>query len=563
MNKLFLCICLFVINAFLLSATCNKQKTPNRLPGDVTRMEIEMSETGAPVKNIFSDINVWDLKDYWTNHAAGRPADFFRENFPFVRHIQLMTATGGNAARDLFIDPSDRSRMTDYNFNPLITACRNVVRQGLKPMIKTGAVPEKFCSRPHIGFFGVNVRPPDDYEVYYRYIKALAEALKQHFGLDELRSWSWGVLTEYENKDWFAAENDDPEATKIAYFKLYDYTVAALQDVIGASDLRVGAHSMTTVDGLWNELEFIDHAAKGTNYKTGQQGTQLNFLCSSFYESTPGKKSSRAMSATEVIEALRNRAVQNGLTHLQFGIDEGRILTGPEDDKRDLWSRVVGFSFQGASDARLFRQMNDAGADWFSSWSLLTGGLWEGIPLVSTHVANLAYKMTGERRLNRINVQHDPEQPAQELNAIASLNTSSNTAHILLYNYNADMLSSGVKNMVITLKNAGDIWGKKVRVKQWIVDDDHANFWPAWWADMKQRGLDKTAFSWSMYSTDLPRNLLHAADKDYWESKASHYKELSRLNATEYITDIKNNHLLLETPVKIHGVVMYEIVGIP
>lgn len=562
MYKLCSFVWFLLISFLLVSATCKKQQSAKSSGENIARIEVEMSDMSAPIKNIFSDVNVWDLTGYWMGNAEHTATDFFRQHFPFVKNIQFMTATGGNSERDLFINPSDRSTMTDYNFSPLIKACQNVVRQGLKPMIKTGAVPSKFCSAPHVGFFGVNVRPPDDYEVYYRYIKALAEALKQHFGLDELKTWSWGVLTEYENKDWFAASNDDPAATRLAYFKLYDYTVAALQEAIGSAHLRVGAHSMTTIDGLWNELEFIDHVAKGTNYKTGRQGSQLDFLCASFYESTPGKKASNAMSAIEVIQFLRNRAVQNGLTHLQFGIDEGRILTGPEEDKRDLLSRIIGFSFQGASDARLFRQMNDIDADWLSTWSLLTGGLWYGAPLVSTHIANLSYKMKGENRLNNIRVQQAIVHPEQDLNAIASVNTSSYTAHLMIYNYNADMYSSGTQHTELVLKNADKVLGKKVRVKQWIVDDEHANFWPAWWADMKQRGLDKTAFDWSMYSTDLPRNLLRSEDKEYWLSRMPYYKEIALLKSTEYIAHTKDGHLSMEILLKTHGVVLFEITGI-
>lgn len=561
MYKIFSFVWVVSITLTLIGATCNKQQSVRSAGEDVARIEVEMGDMGTPIKNLFSDINVWDLTGYWMDDTERTSADYFRQHFPFVKNIQFMTATGGSPERDLFIDPSDKSIMTDYNFSPLIKACQNVVRQGLKPMIKTGAVPAKFCSAPHVGFFGVNVRPPDDYEMYYRYIRALAEALREHFGLDEVKTWSWGVLTEYENKDWFAAANDDPAATRLAYFKLYDYTVAALQDAIGSANLRVGAHSMTTIAGLWNELEFIDHAAKGTNYKTGNQGTQLDFLCASFYETTPGQKASNAMSATEVIQFLRNRAVQNGLTHLQFGIDEGRILTGHEDDKRDLLSRIVGFSFQGASDARLFRQMNDIGADWFSTWSLLTGGLWFGAPLVSTHIANLSYKMNGENRLNNIRIQHASVQPGQDLNVIASIDTSSRTLHLMIYNYNADMYSSGTQYTELILKDAGKLLGKKMHVRRWIVDDDHANFWPTWWADMKQRGLDKTAFDWSMYSTDLPRNLLRPEDKEYWLSRVPYYKELALLKPTEYEISVKRGHLSIKTSLRTHGVMFYEITG--
>ena len=95
-----------------------------------------------------------------------------------------MTATGGNANRDLLRDPGDRSVMDDYQFDELIAALGNVVRQGLKPMIKTGAVPLKYTTKPVIQNFGVNVCPPDDYNVYYDYINSLAERIVDEFGIE-------------------------------------------------------------------------------------------------------------------------------------------------------------------------------------------------------------------------------------------------------------------------------------------------------------------------------------------------------------------------------------------
>ena len=98
-------------------------------------------------------------------------------------------------------------------------------------------------------------------------------------------------MTEYENEDWFKANDDEDEvaraaATADAYCKLYDYTVQALIDSIG-EEVFVGAHSMTVTEGLWNENIFIKHCAYGKNAKTGKTGTRLCYLSASFYDSTP------------------------------------------------------------------------------------------------------------------------------------------------------------------------------------------------------------------------------------------------------------------------------------
>lgn len=516
---------------------------------------------GQKIRNIFSDLNFWDFRFEWAAKGEDKPAGFFKENYPFVRHVQIMTATGGGPQRDLFIDPANRAVLTDYNFKPLIAALRNVLRQGLKPMIKTGSVPSKYAAQPKIGFFGVNVRPPADYEVYHNYIKALADTVVKVFGRQEVSTWSWGVLTEYENKDWFAAEGDDPEATKIAYFKLYDYTVAALQSVIGEKNLKVGAHSMTAIPGLWDELEFIDHVAKGTNYKTGKKGTQINFLCSSFYEMSPGIPVDKAFTLAGAINHLRNRAEQNGLRELEYGIDEGRILNGPPDDKRDLTSRVVGFSYQGASDARMFKIMSDINAHWFSGWSLTTKGIWEGLLPVGTHVSALGYKMVGNQRLG-VAVSGTPADTSNEINAMASYDKKSGTVRVLLYNFNNNMNSTSAENTAITLQHISPAAGKTVQVKQWTVDDTHGNFWPTWWKDMHAQGLTNDDFVWSKYSIDLPSNMRTQSAKDFWNSKEPGYYPLTKLEPVTQTVEVKNNTLVLPVTLAHHGVTFYEITNI-
>lgn len=523
-----------------------------------TLISFDLSVQEKTVKNIFSDVNVWDFRTQWTSKADNLPANYFSNNYPFVKTVQFMTATGGNAKRDLFINPNDNKILNDYKFDEIISALHNVVNQGLKPMIKTGSVPLKYSLNPKRGGFGVNVRPPYDFEIYYQYIKAFAGALVAEFGINEVKTWSWGVLTEYENPDWFLADESNSDSTKVSYFKLYDYTVAALQDIIGADDLIVGAHSMTCNPGLWDEMDFIDHIANGINYKTGKTGTRINFLSASFYDKQPGIPVPENLELTNTINFLRNKAVENGLTNLKYGIDEGRILSGSKEDDRDLNSRSVAHSFQGASDARLFKAMNDIDVDWFSTWGLSTEGFWGGVPSVGTHIANLSYKMVGETQI-KCTLEGKPNDLANEVNSIGSYNSSLNKVHIMIYNYNKNMNSTTNESPIISIQNIFPVTGSSVTVKQWIVDDEHGNFWPTWFADMNSRGLEKGAFNWSSYSIEIPSNMNNQADKEFWYSKETAYKNLAILNMTTERQTIVNNTLTIKPELAHHGVIFYEI----
>lgn len=545
---------LLMLTVLLMSC---EPESPNNGTGNenATQLSITIDPTisKTPVKNIFSDMNMWDFRAYWTTQAEAMPNDFFKTNYPFVKRVQFMTATGGSPSRDLFINPADVTTLDDYNFTPLVSALKNVLAKGLKPMIKTGAVPEKYSIAPTSATFGVNVRPPYDYDIYYNYIKALAEALVSEFGINEVKTWSWGVLTEYENADWFEAEVKSD--TKVAFFKLYDYTVAALQDVIGKENLVVGAHSMTCTQGLWDEEDFIEHCATGTNYKTGEAGTQINFLAASFYDQVPGSPVGGNLTLTNTINLLKEKALACGLTDLEFGIDEGRILNGP--DGKALSSRVVAHTFQASADAAMFKLMNELGADWFSNWALNTEDVWGKVDLVSTHVANLCYKMTGHNQVD-FNVEGKASIASNNVNGMSVYDATNNRLYVMVYNYNADMTSTVAENPVIAIKNVKTSDGK-AKITEWIIDDNHGNFWPTWEEDMKTRGMSSDSFSWSLYSTNMPQQILSQSDLEYWRSREAEYSTLAKMDSGAKTVDVSDNTITLSPTLEHHGVIFYQI----
>lgn len=546
-----------IITLVSLLLTGCKPELPNNGTNNETATKltitIDPTMSGKPIKNIFSDMNMWDFRAFWMDKAATMPNDFFETKYPFVKRIQFMTATGGAASRDLFIDPADVNTLDDYNFTPLVTALKQVVAKGLKPMIKTGAVPEKYSNNSKLGTFGVNTRPPYDYDIYYHYIKALAEELIAEFGMAEVKTWTWGVLTEYENGDWF--ETEVKSETKEAFFKLYDYTVAALQDAIGEENLVVGAHSMTCTQGLWDEQEFIQHCATGTNYKTGLIGTQIDYLAASFYDLTPGTPVGANLSLANTINLLKDKALSCGLTDLQFGIDEGRILNGP--DNKPLSSRVVGHTFQASADADMFKLMNELEADWFSNWGLNTEDVWGKVDLVSAHVANLCYKMTGHNQV-QLDIEGKASKVSNKVDGMSAYDAANNRLYVMVYNYNADLSSTSSESPTIIINNVRSSDGKAA-ITEWVIDDDHGNFWPTWEEDMRVSGITSESFGWSLYSTNIPQQLQSQHDLEYWRSREAEYGELAKMEPNTYTVDFSENMIKLSPTLAHHGVIFYQI----
>lgn len=518
---------------------------------------VNCSDEGEALGNVVNNVNIWSVEG---NPFVGAQINEENNIFEFVEYVQFMQCSGGTEARDLFKDPLDKTVLDDYDFTVLVENCRGIVNIGAKPFLKLGSVPLKFSKNAttDIGF-GMNPYPPDDYDVYYNYIHALATALVKEFGKAEVLSWRFGCMTEYENAAWFFAGEEDPELSAESYCKLYDYTVAALQDAIG-EDVFVGAHSMTVTEGLWDEAEFIKHCGEGTNYKTGEKGTRLCYLSGSFYDSTPGDFTD-GKTLPETIEYLRETAESVGLNDLIYGIDEGRILEGNASgkDSRELLTRTCGYTYQAAYDARLIGQMFNNGIDYFSAWSYLSNGFFQGNPTVSYHVAQNAAKFNGAK-LVETKKNIGGCMFGTEVEAVSAYNEGTGKLHIMAYNFKNDVEYNKEAELNIKI-NADKFQGDKVKVTAYVVNDD-CNYFDEWVEDRKTYGITDDCFAWSPDdpSIDNPVTLSdEKARETYFNELYAKYTECSRLVPVEKEVEIIDGEITLDIILDPNAVVFYEI----
>ncbi len=521
---------------------------------------IDATQKGTTLNNVVNNVNIWSIE--------GNPfkdAQRSQENdiFEFVEYVQFMQCTGGTETRDLFKDPNNKDVLDDYDFTLLIDNCRGVVNLGAKPMLKLGNVPLKFSKNAttEVGF-GMNPYPPDDYEVYYNYIYAMGEALVKEFGAEEVLTWRFGIMTEYENDDWFfagAEDEPDPEKSAEAYCKLYDYSVAALQDSIG-ENVFVGAHSMTVTEGLWDEAEFIKHCGEGTNYKTGKKGTRLCYLATSFYDSTPGDYTD-GKTLPESVEYLRETAESVGLKDLIYGVDEGRILEGNSSGTvgSELLTRTCGYTYQGAYDARLIAQMFNNDIAYFSAWSYLSNGFFQGNPTVSYHVARNASKWGGNKLLSTEKTKSGVIF-GSDVDAVSAFDEDENTLRIMAYNFKNDVEYN--KNVEMTFEiNAPQFEGKKVKVTAYVINDD-CNYFDEWVEDRKTHNITDDCFSWSPDdpSIDNPTTLVDEKAREiYFNELYPKYAECSKLKPVNSEAEIIDGKITLNITLDPHAVVFYEI----
>ncbi|MBR2957109.1 MAG: hypothetical protein IKC20_02540 [Clostridia bacterium] len=519
---------------------------------------VDSSVLGDELPNVVSNVNIWDMNgsDQFTNLKINEEYNIGE----FVEFVQLMQCTGGNATRDLFKDPLNFDVLDDYDFTRLIDNCEGILALGAKPHLKLGSVPLKYSANAIEGEdFGTNIYPPDDYDVYYSYMAAMAQALVDAFGKDELLTWRFGVMTEYENAQWFMAVSEDPQESAVEYCKLYDYTVAALQDTID-ENVIVGAHSMTVTEGLWDENIFIQHCANGTNYKTGEKGTRVCFLTGSFYDSKPGEPTS-GYTVSETIAFLQNCAKKAGLEDIIFGIDEGRLLCGISSGATDdqLLNRTVGYTYQAAYDARIYKQLFDCGGDYFSAWGYLSNGLFDGNPTVSYHVAKNFYSFAGT---DRVAVQKNKNGVVYkaDVDVVAAFDDEADILRVMAYNFKDDIEYSKTVDLSFEIK-APQFDGKTVKITKYIIDDD-CNYFDEWVEDRKTYGIGDDCFAWSPDDPciDNGTTLSNSAAREIYLTRLrSKYYECSKLVPVAETATVENGVLVLEDTLAANGVIFYEI----
>ncbi|MBQ3128492.1 MAG: hypothetical protein IJC13_05595 [Clostridia bacterium] len=521
---------------------------------------VDTAKTGEVLVNPASNVNVWSIEG---NPFVGAKASEENNIFDFVDYVQFMQCTGGNADRDLFKDPYDRTVLDDYDFTVLIENCRGVLELGAKPMIKLGSVPIKYSKNALAGEdFGTNIYPPDDYDVYYNYIAAIAQALVDEFGKEEVFSWRFGVMTEFENSQWFMANSEKPEDAATEYCKLYDYTVQALIDVIG-EDVFVGAHAMVVTEGHWDERIFINHCANGTNYKTGEKGSRICYLAASFYDYSPGEETS-GMNFEKTMKHLKKAADKAGLENLIFGVDEGRLLVGNSrgTDDNQLLTRTVGYTYQGAYDARIYRTMFENDINYFSSWAFLSNGLLDGNPTVSYHVAKNAAKFDGARLIKTRKLSR-AVLPNIEVDSVSAYNEETQTVHIMAYNYKNDVEYKRSATLDFKVK-VPQLDGQKVKVTAYVIDDD-CNYFDEWQEDRVKYNITDDCFAWSPDDPEIENPTTLRADwarEIYFNELKEKYKECSKLEPVTEEVEVENGKVKLEITLDPNAVVFYEITPI-
>jgi hypothetical protein len=524
--------------------------------------------------------------------------------YPFLRYAELFTATGGctqgfvdtkyNKTCEPWLD-FDAPKLASgaYDWSRLLHAVDNVRAADLHPYLVTGNVPVSMSSGASLGGFGVNTKLPDNLAEYSLYIKSFAAAALAKYGAAEMWQWKWGVLTEYNNREWF--EDDGPTG----YFKLYDHTVAGLRSALGKDGVgAVGAHACTTCGAPtypktgWSGLELIKHVTAGKNYATGATGSQFDFWADSFYAAVPEGSDPGHIppwsigNFEDVMGPLRATLDAAGLEKLPLGIDEGRILAGPGGTVQLGGARALGSVYMAAFDALMFHKMLEGGVSWYSRWAVNTNGqsIASSVPALdstSTQTARLTYRMAGHARApvqssvdaGKINWSTardtDGPKPGPQLgnislvDVVVGVDTSKAMARVLVSHFSGSLNATETASPSIQL--CGLTPSVSPSIALYTVDESHSTYWSAWVSDVvahtgQPYGSVHPELSW--YDETAPRVVLDKRLPGFeWLSQRwSAYEAMTILAPTEASLSVDaQGCATLQPTLAAHAVLLYEI----
>lgn len=279
-------------------------------------------------------------------------------------------------------------------------------------------------------------------------------------------------------------------------------------------------------------------------------------MAASYYDYSPGRLCKRSL--PEVIDALRDRAESVGLTNLIYGVDEGRILSSRKGkNSSSLTTRIVGQTYQAASDARLYTQMTENNIDYFSAWSYSTASVYAGYPTVAWHVASNFAQFKNSAVLP---IQKTAElAPKVDANAVAGFDEKTKTFYLMAYNFKPEFEYKGLLQAKFSI-NIPQFKGQTVAVKKLVIDDSN-NFYNQWLKDRKTYDIGDDCFSWSPDSCNLDACISNPQKRKIYNEKLRPvYVKMAQIQPT--VKDLavsESGQIALNTQLGPHAVVFYVI----
>lgn len=264
--------CLLTVGLLALIA-CGRQQAPATV-----NVSVDATAAGTPLERVWP-FHGYDEINYTTTPegeallgaiAAAHTAPAYVRS-----HFLLNTGDGAPAVKwgstNVYTEDAAGNPLYDWTLTDGIMD--TITAAGAFPLVEIGFMPQALSTRPDpyrnstaTLLDGGCWYPPADYTKWAGLISAWATHANERYP-NVASSWLWELWNEPDIGYW--------RGTFDEYAKLYDYTEAALHEVLPTA--AFGGPAVAGPGGGFFR-QFLQHCATGTNAVTGQTGTRLDLV---------------------------------------------------------------------------------------------------------------------------------------------------------------------------------------------------------------------------------------------------------------------------------------------
>ena len=485
---------------------------------------------------ILAETEIGEMKPIYAYFGYDEPNYTYRENGQkllseiaalspvpvYVRTHNLLTTQEGQP--DLkwgFTNAytEDRKGRPIYNWTVVDQILDSYVSRGMKPLVELGFMPKALSSNPEPyqhewsaqgAFWTGWTYPPTDYDKWAELIYQLVLHEKEKYGSEEIESWLWEPWNEPDIGYW--------SGTFEEFCKLYDYTAEAVKRACPKCTFG-GPHTTGPAGKSGNVFlrDFLEHAVNGTNYKTGQKGSTLEYL--SFHAKGQPKmvdghiRMNMGIQLKDIhdgFDIIKDFPELSGLPIIIGECDpEGcAACSWKRDPKYGYRNGTVYPSYTAASFARIYdlmdqKEVNLQGAltwafefedqEWFAGFRELASN---GVDKPVMNVFRMFGMMSGQRvktqspnSYSALDIIANGVLESPDIHAMAT--KSENMLSILVWNYHDDDILGAINSVELSIKGLNI---DRTLMRHYRVDQDLSNSYTEWEAQGKPQNPTKEQF---------------------------------------------------------------------
>jgi xylan 1,4-beta-xylosidase len=369
------------------------------------------------------------------------------------------------------------------------------------PIMHIGSMPDSLSSSPLLTIRereDLEKYPPKDYDNWYSLVYNIVKHCVERYGKEKVAKWKWELWNEPDIKEYWLGTEEE-------YFRLYDFTAAAVKAALPEAQIGGNAVTQSTTRGTPFLIRFIEHCLQGNNFKNATVGAPLDFITfhlkgTNFAISKIGNFTSEERSAKNqafspslefILECARTNlekiAAIPGTAGIpvyvtECDIDIGLTISVYENPNVEYRNTEYYPAFQCALAKEMLDISNSFPANpvkCFVTDALFYPGyrIFEGQRALFTAeeiekpIFN-AFSLLGKLGNERLQFE------ASENNKINGLATRhGDTIQIMVYNYDQDVTDRKLEQAVLSVRMPTS---KSYKLSHYRIDENHSNTYSIW-----------------------------------------------------------------------------------